>query len=260
LAAIDEQLSARMEVVRDIASLGRSARMDAKLKVRQPLAKVEIVLSDRQHQAWLEEHAALICDELNVKQAEFPAQADQYIDYTVLPDLKKLGPRLGKLLPAVRKALADADAATLLAKMTSAGQVQLDVPGGPVSLSADDVQVRLSAKPGWSAAQGRSGVVVLSTEITPELAAEGLAREFVHAVQTRRKDLGCEYEARIRVMFQTASGELSAAVLQFADYIRGETLAIALEESPVIGAATPLTLAGHEVALEVTIVPRPSGN
>ena len=113
-AAIDEPLSERMNLVREIVSLGRAARMGAKLKVRQPLAKVEVILADRTHQAWLEEHAALIAEELNVKQVEFTEQADQYITYTVLPDLKRLGPRLGKQLPELKKALAAADAGALL--------------------------------------------------------------------------------------------------------------------------------------------------
>ncbi len=103
-SVIDEQLSQRMSLVREIVSSGRSARMGAKLKVRQPLSKVEVVLVDCTHQAWLEQHAALIREELNVKAVEFAQRADQYITYTVLPDLKKLGPRrLGKRLPALKK-------------------------------------------------------------------------------------------------------------------------------------------------------------
>ena len=100
-AAIDETLSQRMALVREIVSLGRSARMAARLKVRQPLSRVEVILVDAQQQAWLEEHAALICDEFNVKRVEFIPRADQYITYSVLPDLKRLGPRLGKRLPAL---------------------------------------------------------------------------------------------------------------------------------------------------------------
>ena len=92
---IDEALSAQMGLVREIVSMGLSARMGAKLKVRQPLAGVEVILADRTHLAWLEKHAELICDELNVKQVDFADRADRYINYTVLPDLKRLGPRLG---------------------------------------------------------------------------------------------------------------------------------------------------------------------
>ena len=118
-AAIDEQLSERMSLVREIVSLGRSARMAAKLKVRQPLAKVEVMLADATHQPWLEQHAELIAEELNVKQVEFADQADEYITYTVLARLKRLGPRLGKQLPAVKKALAEADGGELMAELRS---------------------------------------------------------------------------------------------------------------------------------------------
>src|SRR5690606_25264322 len=116
-SVIDENLSQRMQLVREIVSLGRAARMGAKLKVRQPLAKVEVILADRTHQAWLQDHAELIAEELNVKLVEYTEKADQYITYTVLPDLKRLGPRLGKQLPELKKTLATADAAALLAQL-----------------------------------------------------------------------------------------------------------------------------------------------
>ena len=251
---IDEALSQRMSLVRDIVSLGRAARMDAKLKVRQPLAKVEVILADRQHLDWLQQHDALVCEELNVKQVDFAPQADQYIDYTVLPELKKLGPKLGKRLPAVKKALSEADASALLANMNRDGRVSLSLPDGPVVLDSEDVQVRLQAKPGWAAAQGVSGVVVLSTEITPELAAEGLAREFVHGVQTRRKDLNCQYTDRIVLGVVTDSQELEQAVRKFEDYIRSETLTSRLQFSAISGIeGVAMKLAGHEATLFVEI-------
>jgi isoleucyl-tRNA synthetase len=138
--------------------------------------------------------------------------------------------------------------------MNRAGQVTLQLPDGPVTLDAQDLQVRLAAKPGWAAAQSAAGVVVLSTEITPELAAEGLAREFVHAVQTRRKDLACEYTDRIVIGLVTGSEELKAAVRQFADYIRSETLAVELVFEPLPGVEpVALNLAGHELELYVKV-------
>jgi isoleucyl-tRNA synthetase len=253
-AAIDEALSERMNVVRDIVSLGRAARMDAKLKVRQPLAKVEVILTDRRHQAWLEEHNALICEELNVKEVDFAPQADQYITYTVLPDLKRLGPKLGKRLPLLRKSLGEQDAAALLAEMNRAGQVTLQLADGPVTFDSHDLQVRLQAKPGWAAAQGVSGVVVLSTEITPELAAEGLAREFVHGVQTRRKELNCQYTDRIAIGLETESAELAQAVKQYGDYIQAETLATRMTLAAIPGAEGAIVkFGGHEATLYVTI-------
>ena len=121
-AAIDEALSARMNLVREIASLGRNARNAANLKVRQPLAKVEVVLADTAHQPWLEEHAELIAEELNVKAVEFTTHGEQYISYSVVPNFKRLGPRLGKNMPAVKKLLGEIDAGKLLAELKSAAR------------------------------------------------------------------------------------------------------------------------------------------
>lgn len=255
--AIDESLSEQMNLVREIVSLGRSARMGAKLKVRQPLAKVEVVLVHAQHQAWLEAHAGLIREELNVKHVEFIPRADQYITYTVLPDLKRLGPRLGKRLPALKQALAAAEAAALLARLEADGQVVLDLPDGPVTLDSQDIQVRLQAKPGWAAAQGPLAVVVVSTELTEDLLTEGVARELSHAIQNRRKDLGCQYTDRIAVGVATDSPQVQHAVAQFSDYICAETLAVELSLGELAGVEpVEIDLGGHRMLLFVKAVGR----
>jgi len=257
-AQVDEALSRRMALAREIVSLGRSARMDAKLKVRQPLARVEVVLADATEKPWLEDHAALIAEELNVKSVDIIQQADQYITYTVLPDLKRLGPRLGKRLPALKKKLAEANAAQLLAEMQAQGRVDLPLDDGPVTLDSDDLKVRLQAKEGWSAAQGHACVVVLSTAITEELKLEGLAREVVHAVQTRRKELDCQYTDRIAVGIETESRDICPAVERFGDYIRQETLAVELRLGPINGVdPVELDLGGHSVKLYVKVVKAP---
>jgi isoleucyl-tRNA synthetase len=227
-AASDEALSRQMALMREIVSLGRSARMGAKLKVRQPLSQVEVVLGDNAHQAWLEEHASLICDELNVKRVQFTENAEQYITYTVLPDLKRLGPRLGKRLPALRKVLAGADGGRLLAELQAKGKITLSTPEDPIVLDAEDIQVRLQAKEGWAAAQGHDVVVVLATELTEELIREGLARELVRVIQDRRKEMGCEFTDRIEVGIVTDSAALKAAIDQFESSIRNETLTLEL--------------------------------
>lgn len=246
---IDEQLSAQMNLVREIASLGLSARMGAKLKVRQPMQKVEVILADRAQQTWLEGHIELLKKELNVKQVEFTQQADHYITYTVLPDLKRLGPRLGKKLPLVKNVLAKADAAKLLAEMESAGSVALKLDdGSSESLDREDLQVRLQAKPGWAAAQGKYCVVVLATELTPDLVTEGIAREIVHSIQSARKDTGCEYTDRIEVGIVTDSEEIRRAVEQFAAYISSETLAVVLKLGPLEGVEPIEIKIGEETA------------
>ena len=249
--AIDSLLSERMALLRQIASLGLSARMAHKLKVRQPLGRVEVILSDDRHQSWLEAHDALLRDELNVKQIAYTRSAD-YITYQVLPNFKRLGPRLGKLLPAVQKALAGAEAGRLLAELQSAGQVVLAVEGAQVVLDREDLEVRLKAKPGWAAAQGAGVVVVLSTELTPELIAEGLARDFIRLVQERRKELGLQFTERIRVAVGGAAPEVQAALEAFRPQILEETLGLELRFSPLDAAqAVPVELNDQPLQLAV---------
>ncbi len=222
---IDTQLSEQMQLLREIASLGRSARMNAKLKVRQPLALVEVIMANDTHQEWLEEHEALLCEELNVKQVAYTEQGEKYISYLVQPNFKRLGPRVGRLMPAVKKALAAAQGATLLDQLKSQGKVVLQLDGQAVELDNEDIEVRLQAKEGWTAAQGPNLVVVLATELTPELIREGYAQDLKRFVQDRRKALECEYTDRIVVGIETESDEVWKAVKENLAFLKKETLA-----------------------------------
>ena len=258
-AVVDDLLVERMKLLREIASLGRKARMDAKLKVRQPLAKVEVILAKDTHQAWLKAHDDLLRDELNVKQVEYAQQASDYITYEVLPNFKRLGPKLGKLMPKVKQRLSGAVGGLLLYELGATGRVSLDVEGQRVELDSEDLQVRLQAKPGWAAAHLPSCVVVLSTDLTPELVREGLARDLVRLIQERRKELDCQYTDRIQVGLVTESEELRQAIEENADFICGETLALGLGPDPLDGAvAVEHDLAGSPVQLYVLTVPASS--
>jgi isoleucyl-tRNA synthetase len=209
--AVDELLSARMRLLREIASLGLSARMANKLKVRQPLAKVEVILSDATHQAWLEEHDELLRDELNVEAIDYAKDATKYITYQVQPNFKRLGPRLGKLLPACKEALGKADGGQLLAQMTAAGKVTLSLAGETVELDSEDIQVRLLAKEGWAAAQGSGCVVVLSTEITRDLRLKGIARDIIRGIADLRKRESFGYTDKIETCLESDDPEVLIA-------------------------------------------------
>jgi isoleucyl-tRNA synthetase len=222
---VDDALSAQMALLRDIASLGRAARMDAKLKVRQPLARVEVVLSETTHQPWLEKHDALLKEELNVKEVRYATEGKEYITYQVQPNFKVLGPLVGKLLPKVKELLGKANGAELLAQLKATGQIGLAVGGEQVELTSEHVQVRLSAKPGWAAAQGAGCVVVLNTEVTPALVQEGIARDVIRAVQDRRKEMQCQYTDRIHVGVVTETAELRDAITANLTMIQEATLA-----------------------------------
>ena len=252
---VDTDLVRRMAVVRDIASLGRAARAAEKLKVRQPLAKVEVIPADARPDdvAWLEAHADLVCDELNVKQFEVCGEPDRYITRQVLPDLKKLGPKLGKDLPRARDALTKADAAALLAALTRDGRAEVALAGGGTAVvDKDDVLVRTTAKPGWAAAESPRAVVVIAKELTPDLVAEGLVREVVHVIQTERKALDLDFTDRIAIVVATESAELRAAIERHLRYIESETLAASIHFGTPPADAAPHEIDGHPLALSVT--------
>jgi len=252
---VDVDLARRMALVRDVASLGRAARASEKLKVRQPLSKVEVIVADAHEGdvAWLEAHADLVCDELNVKQFEICGDPDRYITRAILPDLKRLGPRLGKDLPQARDALAKADATRVLAALQRDGRAEVSLPGGgTVVIDKDDVLVRTTARPGWAAAESGRAVVIVAKELTPELLAEGLVREVVHAVQTRRKALDLDFTDRIDLAFSTDSATLQAAIEAHLDYVAAETLAVAARFVPGTPGADADDIDGH--SLVITIV------
>ena len=255
-AVINETLSAQMELAREVSSLGRSARMNAKLKVRQPLAKVEVILASDDHREWLASHASLIEEELNVKEVEFAQEADQYITYEVKPNFKLLGKLLGKNMPAVKKLLGAADGGTLLSQLEADGKITLTLESGDaVELTREQIEIGIKAKEGWAAAQGKHCVVVLATELTDELVREGVARDVVRAVQDRRKELDLEYNDRIDVGIVTGDPELTKAIKENSTYIQQETLAASLQESAIAAVeATEVSVGDYSAQLFVSPV------
>ncbi len=232
---VDDDLSESMKLLREIASMGRAARAEAKLKVRLPLSRVEVVLADDHRIAWLENHDELVREELNVKAVAYTTDGDQYVQYTVCPNFKRLGPKVGKQVPAVKKALQEADGNALLQSLQSDGFVSIDLPGGTLNLDSEDIEVRLQAREGWAAAQGSSSVVVLNTEVTDELRREGTAKDLIRTIQSQRKEIGCEYTDRIEVGIVTDDEETIAAINEHRKMICSETLAERLELSAIDG-------------------------
>lgn len=232
-AMIDSDLADSMSLLREIASLGRSARADAKLKVRLPLASVEVVLSDGEQIDWLKKHDGLIREELNVKSVDYTTDGQDYVQYEVVPNFRRLGPKVGKRVPQVKKTLASLDGGELLSQLRENGSIELNLDGDTITLDNDDIDVRLSAREGWAAAQGKQCVVVLNTEVTDELRREGIARDLIRGIQSARKTIGCQYVDRITVAIVSSDAEVSAAVTEHDELIRGETLADAIQTEPL---------------------------
>lgn len=249
--AIDQELLDGMAITREAVTLGLSARRAQNIKVRQPLGLCELVLSDTAMKEPLRRHLDLIQEELNIKRVEFCDTPETYVAYEVRPNFKTLGPRFGKKINAVRQALAAADGADLCARM-QAGGIRLEIEGDTVELGPDDVDVRLTPKPGFSAAQGKNMVVVIATEITEELRHEGWVREFIRFVQDIRKEQELPYDARIDIRLHDADAELAAVIARYAAAIGGEVLANSIEAgSGPSDAAKPLEIDERTVAVHI---------
>lgn len=225
---LDYKLLEQMAAAREAVTLGLRARRTADIKVRQPLGRCELIIADAGVREGLEKHLDIVRDELNIKDISFSDTPEDYVSYEVKPNFKALGPKFGKQMKAIQKTLAQQDAAEVY-KTLQEGPLSLDVDGNAIELTSEDVEVRLAAKEGFTAAQGGSMVVVLTTEITEELRREGWVREFIRAVQDIRKELDLAYDARITLTAATESDPLRQALTEHKDYIANEVLATSVD-------------------------------
>ena len=206
-----------------VVNLGRAAREQAQIRVRQPLG----VLYARVGGAWEEEALIRLADqvleELNVKRLEvLPAQSDMLV-YSLKPQMKTLGPKHGKLAQKVLAALRTVDPQAAAKALREQGGLTLTVEGQPVTLLPEEVEIEAGAREGYVAAEERGTVVVIETTLTPELLAEGQVRDLTHLLQEVRKHAGLAIEDTIETWLLT-DPDLAAIVTQFRDYIEAETL------------------------------------
>ena len=227
--AIDEQLSRDVALVQRMVSLGRGARSRAGIKVRQPLGSAVLVPRSAAELDSLKRLAPQVAGELNVQRVEVVADAGERLVYSLRPNLPALGPRYGRELGRIRAAIVAADARALVTTMRAEGTLELD----GFELSASDVLVDVEAAEGWSAAEDSGYSALVETTLTPELVAEGIARDIVRRLQDLRREAGLDITDRIHVRFE-GDDALLEVLDAHGDYVAGETLALSLE--PLEGA------------------------
>ncbi len=198
-ATIDEGLAQQMGAVRELVSLGLQVRTDNKLRVRQPLSRADVIVSSAEQAAALQRYQGLLAEELNVHEVRWlkPGQEGDEVAYRLKPNFRALGPRLGKKVQAVKKALAAADAGQLRGALAQSGKIVITIGDEQLELNDEEVQVAVVASEGFAAAGGRSGVVVLHTHLSDELLDEGLGRDILAKVQSVRKQLKLAYTDRV---------------------------------------------------------------
>ncbi|MDR1450041.1 MAG: isoleucine--tRNA ligase [Propionibacteriaceae bacterium] len=227
----DADLAAAMSLARRIVELGRAARSEARVKIRQPLSRV--LVSSAALARLGDELLAEVRSELNVERIESFTSAGDLVDYSAKADFRALGKRFGKETAAVAAAVAAADPDWLAAALAADGQVTLDYGGGTV-LTADEIVVSERPRQGWSVVGEQGETVALDLELTDELIRAGWVREVVRGVQELRKQSGLEVSDRIRLSW-SAEDEVGAAVAAAADAIAAEVLAVEMIRLPEAG-------------------------
>jgi isoleucyl-tRNA synthetase len=260
-ALIDEKLVADTQVLLRMVSLGRAARKTASVKVRQPLGELWVRAATPAEAEGLRRFEDELRDELNIKQVRYMDASTDFVEYRCKPNLRLVGKKYGKQVPAITSVLSDLSsaAARAAAHAVEAGQpVPLVVNDQKVELQPDEVLIETSSPEGYAVAEGEGSLVALNTTVTPELRLEGIARDLVRNIQDARKNAGLEISDRI-ALYLDSSGDggadtLAGVVQQWGDYIRNETLATDLTSGAAPDGAHTETVDFDDVQVRVGIV------
>ena len=248
---LDGALNEEMAAVREIASLGLRVRKEHGVRVRQPLGEARVAVADAALRARLDRHRTLLADELNVGVVRFRDDPEADLEFVVKPNFRRLGPRLGKRMQQVRRALAALSGREAQARLAAGGRLALDLPGGSVRIEAADLAIETRPRAGRASAGSPLATVALDTALTPELLAEGRYRELLHRVQTFRKDLDLPYVARIRLALDNDS--LLAVAREREAHFLGETLAVALLAGRLPGEQREIEIEGETATLSLEV-------
>ena len=228
-AAIDPALERRMALAQIITSNVLALRRKVNIKVRQPLAVLMIPAVDREQMDAIEAIKDLVAAEVNVKELRITPPGRSELVKRIKADFKKLGPRFGKIMKDLSKAI-NTMSQEDIARLENEGSFTFsNLQGGPV-ITLDDVEIIPEDVPGWIVANEGNVTVALDITLTPELKAEGMARELVNRIQNLRKAMGLEITDRINVIL-SRTPETEQALTSIRNYIATQVLADSLELS-----------------------------
>ena len=218
---LDTALEEKMDLVKNLVTLGRASREKVKIKVRQPIQKV---LVDASYEEIMGDLVPLMKEELNVKEVVFSSDLQQYISYRLKPNLPVLGRLLGAKMRFFQKELAQLDAKEVVESLHLGKEVTMNLDGEPFTLSEEHVLITIDSKEGFDVESNEGLFIILDTQLTDELIEEGFVREFISRIQQMRKANDYEMMDHIRI-FYTATETLTKAIKNHAEFIKSETLA-----------------------------------
>jgi isoleucyl-tRNA synthetase len=226
-SSIDEQLSSDVALARRLVELGRAARAQSQVKIRQPLSRALISAS-----GWKKLDSELkeqISDELNVENLDDLASAgSDLVDISIKANFRSLGSRYGGAVQEIAKSIAALDAALLVKKIRTEGSAEVNYSGGTASLGEEDLVITETPRTGWSVASHQGESVALDLALDQRLIDKGLVREAIRAIQDQRKDSGFDVSDRISVKWN-AKGEVVKALSDAKAHISEEVLAVSFD-------------------------------
>ncbi|MBQ4060790.1 MAG: class I tRNA ligase family protein, partial [Bacilli bacterium] len=220
---INEHIEKKMDLVRNLISIGRYVREEAKIKVRQPLSEA---LLDGKNKELISDLISLIEEELNIKKVLFVDDLNEYMNLSVKPNFKVVGKVFGPMIKefqAKLETLNESDIATL----QKGGTITLVLGDEEKEITSEMVDIRISSKEGFNVGMENNNFIILNTELTTELIEEGITREMISKVQQLRKNKDFDIVDRIKVYY-SSDDEFTKALRNNEEYIKSETLAVEL--------------------------------
>ena len=245
-AWIDPTLEDNMEVVLEVVTLGRAARNAANIKNRQPVGQMYVKAAHELPDFFVK----IIEDELNIKEVIFRDDMSDFLAYHVKPNFHVLGPKVGKQMGAVKKALEASDGAAVKDALAGDGSYTLHLPDGDVTVTAEDVEVTVSQRDGYNCQSYGGVTVALSTTLTEALIEEGFVREIISKVQTMRKECGLEVTDHIALDL-SGNPRLVEIARRNEAFIREITLADSLSCDAPMGTSKEWNINGEKLTISI---------
>ena len=218
---IDAELEKNMDEVLKIVVMGRACRNSANIKNRQPIGNMFVKAPSALPEFFVE----IIEDELNVKKVTFTDDVSAYTSYTFKPQLRTVGPKYGKFLGQIQKALAALDGNAAMAELKANGVLALPSVDESVKLAEEDLLITMTQMEGYVTEGDNTVTVVLDTNLTPELIEEGFVREIISKIQTMRKEAGFEVMDQITI-YHKSDEKVSGIFEQYGDTIKSDVLGV----------------------------------
>ena len=241
---INEHIEAKMDLVRNLISIGRYVREEAKIKVRQPLSEA---LLDGKNKELIFDLVPLIEEELNIKDVTFVEDLNEYMNVSLKPNFKVVGKLFGSLIKEFQSKLENLSEEEVNS-LQKGNSINLELGGELKEIAPDMVEIRISSKEGFNVGMENNNFIILNTELTEELIMEGIARETVSKVQNLRKTKDFDITDRINIYYN-GDEEFKKALDKYMDYIKAETLAVDVIVKEEL--TEKFDLNGHEVYLAV---------